>query len=49
MKDPLLDYYERELGFIREEGREFARRYRRLLVGFVCRTPRTLRIPTFRD
>ncbi len=27
MKDPLLDYYERELGFIREEGREFARRY----------------------
>ncbi|MDZ4850400.1 MAG: type VI secretion system baseplate subunit TssF [Pirellulaceae bacterium] len=27
MKDPLLDFYERELGFIREEGREFARRY----------------------
>ena len=22
MKDPLLDFYERELGFIREEGRE---------------------------
>lgn len=27
MKDPLLDFYERELGFIRQEGREFARRY----------------------
>lgn len=27
MKDPLLDFYERELAFIREEGREFGRRY----------------------
>ena len=27
MNDPLLEFYERELGFIREEGREFARRY----------------------
>jgi type VI secretion system protein ImpG len=26
MKDPLLDFYERELSFIREEAREFARR-----------------------
>jgi type VI secretion system protein ImpG len=27
MKDPLLDFYERELGFIRSEAREFASRY----------------------
>jgi type VI secretion system protein ImpG len=27
MNDPLLDFYERELGFIRGEAREFARRY----------------------
>lgn len=27
MKDVLLDFYERELEFIREEGREFARRF----------------------
>lgn len=30
MKDPLLDFYERELAFIRAEGREFARRYPKL-------------------
>lgn len=27
MRDELLDYYERELGFLRKEGEEFARRY----------------------
>ena len=27
MSDPLLDFYERELGFIRGEAREFARRF----------------------
>lgn len=27
MKEPLLDFYERELAFIQEEAREFARRY----------------------
>ncbi len=33
MKDPLLDFYERELAFIREEGRDFALRYPNIAEG----------------
>jgi type VI secretion system protein ImpG len=49
MEDRLLDYYERELTFIREMGAEFARKYpkiagRLLLEGDKCEDPHTERL-----
>ncbi|BBO67195.1 type VI secretion system protein [Desulfosarcina alkanivorans] len=49
MEDRLLDYYERELTFIREMGAEFARKYpkiagRLLLEGDKCEDPHTERM-----
>jgi type VI secretion system protein ImpG len=48
MEDRLLDYYERELTFIREMGVEFAKKYpkiagRLLLEGDKCEDPHTER------
>nr|WP_218188373.1 type VI secretion system baseplate subunit TssF [Desulfosarcina cetonica] len=49
MEDRLLDYYERELTFIREMGAEFAKKYpkiasRLLLEGDKCEDPHTERL-----